>query len=122
MTTDKELLEKAARAAGYPISDGYFEEATAPNGWWGWAYIDGSGEPPNDSAWTELWNPLTDDGDALRLAVKLGLTINPYQEGVFVSRFAGEEVVAEPFEVIGQPDAPATRRAIVRAAAQGEKR
>lgn len=52
MMQDGELLERAARAAGLP---------------WGQWVIDG-----NDS-----WNPLTDDGDALRLAVTLGITMYP---------------------------------------------
>jgi hypothetical protein len=49
--TDRELLKLAAKAAGYNMAkvlDGY------P------MYMEGYG----------IWNPLTDDGDALRLAVK----------------------------------------------------
>jgi hypothetical protein len=49
--TDRELLEQAAKAAGAERLKGTYE-----NGWW------------LDDGW---WNPLTDDGDALRLAVKL---------------------------------------------------
>ncbi len=96
--SDRELLEAAARAAG--ITDVWWDDAG-----YGW---------PDPSL---HWNPLTDDGDALRLAVKLNLTINPYKEGVFVSRYEGEEVVAEPFAEMGQADCAATCRAIVRAAA-----
>lgn len=51
MTTDRELLELAAKAAGYEY---------AKHG----GYIVVFGIPGN-------WNPLSDDGDALRLAVKL---------------------------------------------------
>ena len=47
--TDRELLERAAKAAGYEY---------AKHG----GYIVVDGIPGN-------WNPLTDDGDALRLAV-----------------------------------------------------
>jgi hypothetical protein len=111
--SDRALLEAAARAAGLKIHRRHQAERDADGfGGVGLWIVDVS----------TAWNPLTDDSDALRLAVKLGLTINPYQEGVFVSRFEGEEVVAEPFEFIGRPDTPATRRAIVRAAAKmGEK-
>lgn len=95
--TDKELLEVAARAAG----------------------IDGPHQVDICGAWVfhsprkKNWNPLTDDGDALRLAVKLDIWIHPGE---------GPEVV----EVVGlaavrlAADADrnaATRRAIVRAAA-----
>jgi hypothetical protein len=118
MMNDRELLELAAKAAGYPISEGYFEAAESPNAWWGWVYIDGDGEPPNDSAWTELWNPLTDDGDALRLAVALGKQYLLYLE---IGR-SGADVEfdshnAQAFER-GDDAAVATRRAIVRAAAE----
>jgi len=53
--TDRELLELAAKAAGMPThTDGVgFVMAHHPS-----------------------WNPLTDDGDALRLAVKLGLQVD----------------------------------------------
>lgn len=53
--TDRELLELAARAAGYDLE------------------YDVTGLPFRKDA--GAWNPLTDDGDALRLAVKLNLSI-----------------------------------------------
>ncbi len=84
--TDRALLEKAARAAGY------------------------------DVAWREanigLWNPLTDDGDALRLAVKLRMDVFTAVNGCYVE--LGKEQVSE--KNFADPYA-ATRRAIVRAAA-----
>lgn len=81
--TDRELLELAAKAAGLQ-SIGFDEAGLYPAGMVG------------------PWNPLTDDGDALRLAVKTQLPI-----GVFL-------VLREP----GHSDPyAATRRAIVRAAA-----
>ena len=62
----------------------------------------------------DIWNPLTDDGDALRLAVKLGLTITSNyhveQKGLGVIVFTELED-SEDF-------CAATRRAIVRAAAE----
>ena len=57
--TDRELLQRAAKAAGMA--------ATRVDGR-GWFRVD-----PGGSGDWELWNPLTDDGDALRLAVKLNL-------------------------------------------------
>lgn len=56
--TDKELLELAAKAAG--IKGAFFD------------YRDKFGLVLENG---KTWNPLTDDGDALRLAVKLDLLI-----------------------------------------------
>ena len=61
--TDRELLELAAKAAGIVV--------------WG---NDLPGDVPDMATaglYTNLghWNPLVDDGDALRLAVKLGLDL-----------------------------------------------
>lgn len=53
-TNDKKLLELAAKAAGY------------------WNINETCGPWVGDS-----WDPLTDDGDALRLAVKLSLLDDP---------------------------------------------
>lgn len=62
------------------------------------------------------WNPLTDDGDALRLAVKLKINILHGSEMVAAERELPEEAgVVEGFK--GDPYA-STRRAIVRAAAE----
>lgn len=96
MGTDRELLEAAAKAEGFEF---------------GWIH-----DTPRiraEMGWTP-WNPLTDDGDALRLAVKLRLTINPYKRGIFVSRDEDEPVITEEWS---DDDYAATRRAIVRAAA-----
>jgi len=57
--TDRELLELAAKAAGMAIE-----------------YDEGFGMYWSDDKFSGMfWNPLHNDGDALRLAVKLGLTI-----------------------------------------------
>jgi hypothetical protein len=65
-----------------------------------------------------LWNPLTDDGDALRLAVKLGmkLYLDPYGD-CGVQADVGEVDIVTAYEPSGDDSAAATRRAIVRAAA-----
>ena len=104
--TDRELLEAAAKAAGisYQITN------------------DGRFSLPVRSDGSIYWNPLTDDGDALRLAVKLCIDLqNVYNAGgVFVSIIAhparrGECDAEEPFAL--DPYA-ATRRAVVRSAAE----
>lgn len=88
---DRELLELAAKAAGYEVREvkGFGLAMGLKPG------------PP-----IVIWNPLIDDGDALRLAVKLNIGYgNP---GMRLS------IDWEP------SDSPyvATRRAIVRAAAE----
>jgi hypothetical protein len=111
--TDKELIEFAAKGAGYPISDGY-SELMGGKLWW--VYLQGSGDPPNDSAWYEIWNPLEDDGDALRLAVKL--QINIYHGESLVSAVSMGLNECGVFEDKVGDSYPAIRRAIVRAAAE----
>lgn len=86
--TDRELLELAAKAA--------FDDCRNLTYPMDWVYHN-IGE----------WNPLTDDGDALRLAVKLGF-INP---GCWPD--ASRIVLNDCVDWI-----TATRRAIVRAAAE----
>jgi hypothetical protein len=116
--TDRELLEAAARAAGHPIDAGHFAAAERPGAWWGWVYIDGSGDPPpEDSAWTELWNPLTDDGDAFRLAVKLEIAVNPFAGKTVVAHTDSGRMGHEKWDCWDDDPYAATRRAIVRAAA-----
>lgn len=58
--SDRKLLEDAAKAAGYEVR---WRESIG-----GFYFGLGSYTP-------QYWNPLTDDGDALRLAAKLGLTV-----------------------------------------------
>lgn len=62
----------------------------------------------------QKWNPLDDDGDALRLAVKLLFEID-MGRGCIVIRHATGIKILEAFN--NDPYA-ATRRAIVRAAAE----
>ena len=106
--TDSELLELAAKAAGKE---------------WTWA-----GDRflvlvnPGDRYFGP-WNALTDDGDALRLAVKLGLDVcidTPHEREphthVIGFRTSTSPETVDTLEGHGDPYA-ATRRAIVRAAA-----
>ena len=104
--TDRELLELAAKAAGIEII-----RVTDT----GMPLI--HGKDGNGKHW-DSWNPLTDDGDALRLAVKLGIG-----QGVLLSLCASgpavEAVGTEScWEQWGADPYAATRRAIVRAAAE----
>ena len=95
--TDRKLLELAAKAAWYDV----VYEST---------YLtffrqDVSGRP--------VWNPLNDDGDALRLAVKLNLVVN---RGLAFS--SGLKVFATELDAAHFEPYAATRRAIVKAAAE----
>lgn len=95
---DRDLLEMAAKAAGY--------EVLTKNAKLEPEIYDGEWRP---------WNPLTDDGDALRLAVKLGLCVLCHATQVEYSMGGGIVgiVVEQKFR-----DETSTRRAIVRAAAE----
>jgi hypothetical protein len=110
---DKELLELAAKAAGVPIyesTDGSLQRRPI------WVVKCGGGM--GTMPYEEEWNPLKNDGDALRLAVGLALWIfTPDIDDfkVHVRRRDDKETVAE--KVLDNPLA-ATRRAIVRAAAE----
>lgn len=102
---DKELLELAAKAAGIEL----------------WQDVAGNYyENPKQSM---LWNPLTDDGDALRLAVKLSISFSDdymYPNGehyIKVGCVYGNTLYGDS-EPCGNDMYAATRRAIVRAAAE----
>lgn len=64
------------------------------------------------------WNPLTDDGDALRLAVKLRLEVffEDWSDGETV--IVQQQRVIEAENIVESDPYSATRRAIVRAAAE----
>ena len=106
MSNDRELLEMAAKAAGIDIEPGYGH----------------AGSPESemffqdDQGFCQSWNPLTDDGDALRLAVKLEINILPSMEECsarnpgYSASWHNELATTDPYA--------ATRRAIVRAAAE----
>ena len=105
--TDKELLELAAKAAGMDRAGLFYDERM--NVLW-------DGE--------QLWfEPLTDDGDALRLAVKLGMDVcvdsdDDGESSTFVAFLVDG---SHPKSVTEQHETDpyaATRRAIVRAAAE----
>ena len=97
MKTDKELLELAAKAAGYGCFEGHAKQMIESG-----------------------WNPLTDDGDALRLAVKLRFKIDIRAVYINVEPYVFNEDANSTTEYFGDNESErsiATRRAIVRAAA-----
>lgn len=99
-TTDRELLELAARATGT-----HFE-----------VFVDGKYIRRDTDGRPVYWNPLTDDADAFRLAVKLRMRVEPWGSGASaVVSVDNRALVAEPH--YGDDPERATRRAIVRAAA-----
>lgn len=110
--TDKELLELAAKAAGYEFA-WYCEGPNNPRG-----------TPNVPFANGHRWNPLTDDGDAFRLAVRLGMVVQSVCHDEYDSLYAAVWVYDDAVEVCSTrqvyTDDPyaATRRAILRAAAE----
>jgi len=107
--TDRELLELAAKAADYQFSTS----------------MRSLSQPPvpvilAESGRWKQWDPLHDDGDALRLAVKLNLDVqidfNEEEAKVYIyGGWVGEGIEEE----LGELDRyQATRRAITRAAAE----
>ena len=100
--TDRELLENAAKAAGIDCK-GWVMPGGRSDGWYG--MYTGSDE---DGSYLR-WNPLTDDGDALRLAVKLEMCVD----------FMDRRAIAGAWpEVVIDFEDNDYRRAIVRAAAE----
>lgn len=113
---DRELLELAAKAAGIHICHTWLsDEGRAWSSIWVKDKLTGANT-------TRLWNPLGNDGCALRLAVKLHMTVETFVGGCdvgyddmkggqgFLSQDDGPSGAIDDFEV--------TRRAIVRAAAE----
>ena len=104
--TDRELLEAAAKAAGE-----YYGE---------WSDRAGAFRIRYAGEWRE-WNPLVSDGDALRLAVKVKMCVGVVPSNIKDGHATVALAPANPVE-IGETHADdpyaATRRAIVRAAAE----
>jgi hypothetical protein len=108
--SDRELLELTAKAAGIKFDGianecGLFAEIYENNCW-------------------GVWNPLTDDGDALRLAVKLSIPFHVFYESGSVIAY-GKKSKHHPEgldiqELFTSDPCAATRRAITRAAAEME--
>lgn len=132
--TDRELMELAAKAANVFLTPEQFaKECASPwepsmepfyderrgvmTGYRTWYGSDGE-----IVGWEHFdWSPLTDDGDAFRLAVKLGikLELNPawvYARAV-ITKYEYLQIEEGWANGFNDPCA-ATRRAIVRAAAE----
>lgn len=102
--TDRELLELAAKAAGIGGGWEWPRGAKAPTYW--------------RDAHGVAWQPLTDDGDALRLASRLLIDMQFFaDDGGFVQAWCWP--ISDWLREDDLGDFPAaTRRAIVRAAAE----
>ncbi|HFF2105798.1 TPA: hypothetical protein ACGBGH_004801 [Pseudomonas aeruginosa] len=102
---DRELLELAARAAGLRSH-------------WFFSASEGLQVSHKNGDRRFNWNPRTSAGDALRLAVTLGLIVNPDRENqrTLVSNQAGYEYCAIYWDNLGEM--AATRLAITEAAAE----
>ena len=101
--SDKELLELAAEAIGCWLYDGTDGLCICI---------------PTIGA--KLWNPLADDGDALRLAVKLNIEFTCFDDSQEVNAGVWSED-SKPYDCMtpyNDDKQAATRRAIVRAAAE----
>ncbi|OMQ52651.1 hypothetical protein [Burkholderia pseudomallei] len=118
--TDRELLELAAKAnwhsevEGGTVSFHYCDHEEAV------VYIAGENQDHNGSDVELVWNPLSDDGEAFRLAVKLGILVSQQLSYVSVCQPHGNASMRgiQFQESYGTDSIAATRRAIVRAAAE----
>lgn len=114
MSNDRELLELAARAAGYDVE------------WKEWrtsriAEFGAIKYTKHAGFWVESkqWDPLADDADAFRLMVRLGLLVDVMPDRTEVTWPGSAFYSLPPVRVEhGGDAAAATRRAIVMAAAE----
>lgn len=100
--TDREMLKMAAKAAGIRLQ--WNDECKWP------LRADAIGDVP--------WMPNIDDGDALRLAVKLHLTVRCYMGNACAQATVPGGTAVYIDEINQANHAAAIRRAIVRAAAE----
>jgi len=105
MSTDRELLELAAKAAGLKGCIFEFQGLETFH-----FTVDGE---------STYWNPLTDDGDALRLACGIGFDVRILRgEANYTEIEKRKTNIGRAVERHGDDPCLATRRAIVRAAAE----
>ena len=118
--TEREMLEFAAKAIGITLKpmevknvefmgdDRFIGFMTDPSQW--------------ERGW---FDPLTDDGDALRLAVKLGLIVCVMLDAGFTGVYIGSDSPCGKYDIVemhGDNEIVATRLAITKAAAEIGKR
>lgn len=105
---DRKLLELAAKAAGYELLPYTWNKGS------GWDHEGFTLAGTNGNE----WDPLEDDGEALRLAIKLQLRIEHGKYSVYAGTSGDDGVnLAAEFTTSLIPRDRATRRAILRAAA-----
>jgi hypothetical protein len=107
---DRELLERAAKAAGIVVIRSRLQDPLNKD-----MLVEFSAR--NRGQIAGQWNPLADDGDALRLAVKLEIAINPFAGKTVVAHNESGRMGHEKWDCWDDDPFAATRRAIVRAAA-----
>lgn len=99
------MLELAAKAAGHVVDAEISTEE--------WLVID-----PDENGDQTYWNPLTDDGDALRLAVKLKMSLDLFDDYIAAGYTPNDNECLQIEEPHENEPMQATRRAITRAAAE----
>lgn len=101
---DRDLLELAAKAAGYQIE---------------WVRNSGCFYRCEEEVGREQWDPLNDEGDALRLAIKLDIHIKRYAGATTAQQIGSLDSYTEHDHwAVNEGDPMAsTMRAITRAAA-----
>ena len=118
--SDRELLVMAAKAARVRFVDEKSQIHQKSGAFFGlWLEIDS--EPVEHQR--RYWNPLADDGDALRLSVGLNIAAkyhknSPPELGIPRECATATNDTGRWFSESGRDPCAATRRAIVRAAAE----
>lgn len=105
---DRELLEMSAKACGIEIAT--------------WSNCQAGGFQTQEGARGKFWNPLDDDGDAMRIAVKLHMSVDMFVGGCEVGyddMNGGQGYLTQDDGTSGDmSDYEVVRRAIVRASAE----
>ena len=116
MSTDRELLELAAKAAGVAFDPDKSMPHPANGAFWGlWLRI--NGEPYEGQR--RYWCPHKDDGDSARMEAALGIHVAWHSDGVVCGlRWAGS---TELFDDHGGDKQAARRMASLRVAAEHGK-
>lgn len=104
--TNRELLELAAKAAGYDVE-------VTPRGEFYLRQVDVDG-----LLHVTIWSPIQFDGDALRLAVLLSMRVSTDMAAAEAAPLLTDISEIVQFSECGGDPYAATRRAIVRAAAE----